>query len=75
MQNKAAKNKGLWELHQQKFTHIELKFAQLWIDRYPDIDLVTQYPVGRFRVDFCHLGAKVIVECQGQLPTLTFGTV
>ena len=49
----------------QRLTRLELEFAQLWDERHPDIDLITQYPFGRYRADFCHPQAKVIVECQG----------
>jgi very-short-patch-repair endonuclease len=46
-------------------TSLELEFAQLWDERYPSIDLVTQYPVRRYKIDFCHPQAKVAIECQG----------
>ncbi len=49
----------------QKFTRLELEFAQLWEERHPNIGLVTQYPVQRYRIDFCHPQAKVAIECQG----------
>ncbi len=49
----------------QKLSPLELEFAQLWEDRHPTIDLVTQYPVRRYRLDFCHPQAKVAIECQG----------
>ena len=49
----------------QGFTHLELEFAQLWEDRHPAIDLVFQYPFGRYKADFCHPQAKVVIECQG----------
>lgn len=49
----------------QKFSPLELEFAQLWEERYPEIDLIAQYPIGRRRLDFCHPLAKVAIECQG----------
>ncbi len=49
----------------QKFTELELQFAQLWESLYPDIDLIAQYPFGRHRADFCNPEAKVVIECQG----------
>lgn len=49
----------------QKMSTLELEFAQLWEERHPNIDLITQYPFGRYRLDFCHLQSKVAIECQG----------
>lgn len=49
----------------QKLTTLELEFAQMWEERHPEIELVTQFPVKRFRIDFCHPQAKVAIECQG----------
>jgi very-short-patch-repair endonuclease len=46
-------------------TKLELEFAALWEHLYPDIDLISQYPIKRYRIDFCHPVAKIAVECQG----------
>ncbi len=51
----------------QKLSPLELEFAQLWEDRHPTINLVAQYPFGRYRADFCHPQAKVV----NKLPALT----
>jgi very-short-patch-repair endonuclease len=49
----------------QAFSPLELEFAQLWEERHPGLDLVAQYPVRCYRIDFCHPQAKVAIECQG----------
>lgn len=49
----------------QKFSRLELEFAQLWEELHPSIDLVAQYPISKYRADFCHPVAKVVIECQG----------
>ena len=46
-------------------TRLELEFMSQWEYLYPDIDLIAQYPFGRYRIDFCHTTAKVAIECQG----------
>lgn len=49
----------------RKFTPLELEFALLWEEQHFDIELVAQYPIGRYRIDFCHPQARVAIECQG----------
>lgn len=47
---------------------LEDLFAQLWVEKYPNIDLVSQYkliPNRRFLADFVHLESKVAIEIQG----------
>jgi hypothetical protein len=49
-------------------SHLEQQFADLWVSRYPDIDLHSEYrfsPPRRYRWDFCHLESKVAIEIQG----------
>lgn len=48
-----------------QLTKLEEDFAALWECKYPNIDLIAQYPIKRYRIDFCHPQAKVIIECQG----------
>jgi len=48
-----------------KLNKLEEEFVQLWEDLYPDIILNAQYPIGRYRVDFYHQQARVIIEIQG----------
>ncbi len=48
-----------------KLSTLELEFAQMWEERHPNIDLVAQYRIKRYRIDFCHPQAKVAIECQG----------
>lgn len=48
-----------------KLTKLEEEFAILWEYLYPNIDLIAQYPIKRYRIDFCHPQSKVIIECQG----------
>ena len=47
---------------------LEDLFAQLWVEKYPNVDLISQFktiPKRRFRVDFAHLRSKVAIEIQG----------
>ncbi len=49
-------------------SHLEQRFADLWVDRYPSIDLHSEYrfiPPRRYRWDFCHLESRVAIEIQG----------
>lgn len=46
----------------------ELEFAQLWVAKFPRIDLVTQLkpvPGRRFALDFAHLPSKTGIEING----------
>lgn len=47
---------------------LEQKFADLWLELYPHIDLHQEYrfhPVRLFRFDFAHLQTKTGIELQG----------
>jgi hypothetical protein len=49
-------------------SELELRFAQLWIALYPDIDLHTQYqfhPDRFFTFDFCHIPTRTAIEVNG----------
>jgi hypothetical protein len=49
-------------------SHLEERFADLWLSLYPDIDLHSEYrfsPPRRYRWDFCHPESKVAIEIQG----------
>lgn len=49
-------------------SHLEQRFAALWLSLYPTIDLHSEYrfsPPRRYRWDFCHLSSKVAIEIQG----------
>lgn len=49
-------------------SHLEARFADLWVALYPNIDLVSQYrfaPPRRFRADFCAVDERIIIEVQG----------
>ncbi len=49
-------------------SHLEQKFADLWLSLYPAIDLHSEYrfsPPRRYRWDFCHPSSKVAIEIQG----------
>lgn len=49
-------------------SELELRFAQLWIALYPDIDLHTQYqfhPDRFFTFDFVNLPSRVAIELNG----------
>lgn len=49
-------------------SQLELDFAQLWVDTFPEIDLYTEHqfdPSRKFRFDFCSKVAKVAIELQG----------
>jgi very-short-patch-repair endonuclease len=51
-------------------SHLEQRFADLWVDRYPSIDLHSEYrfsPPRRYRWDFCHLESRVAIEINGQI--------
>lgn len=45
-----------------------MNFDTLWINLYPDIDLIEEYrfnPTRRFRADYAHPASKVLIEIQG----------
>lgn len=47
---------------------LELQFAQVWVDAFPDADLYTEYRFSetrKFRFDFCNPDAMVAIELQG----------
>ena len=49
-------------------SYLEEIFNNLWIEKYPQIELKRQYkhiPKRRFRADFAHLPSKTIIEIQG----------
>ena len=49
-------------------SNLELEFASLWVEYFPDIDLHSEYPFAkprRFRFDFAHLPSKIAIEIQG----------
>jgi hypothetical protein len=49
-------------------SHLEAKFAELWTELYPEIDLHSEFrfcPPRRFRLDFAHLPTKIAIECNG----------
>ena len=49
-------------------SELELEFASLWVEYYPDIDLYSEYRFAsprRFRFDFAHLSSKTAIELQG----------
>lgn len=49
-------------------SHLEFEFGQLWVARFPEIDLHSEYsfcPGRRFRFDFAELQTKVAIEIQG----------
>ena len=49
-------------------SHLEHQFTQLWLYYFPEIDLYSEYKFSKkrkFRADFAHPQAKVIIEIQG----------
>lgn len=51
-----------------KSSHLEIQFAQLWVEMHPEIDLHSEYrfsPPRRYRWDFCHPESKIAIEIQG----------
>ena len=47
---------------------LEDLFAQLWVEKYPNINLISQYkliPNRQFLADFAYLESKVAIEIQG----------
>ena len=49
-------------------SHLEHQFAQLWLYYFPEVDLYSEYKFSKkrkFRADFAHPQAKVIIEIQG----------
>lgn len=51
----------------EKGSPIETLFNDAWRKAYPDIALVRQYPIGRFRVDFAHETSMTAIELDGHL--------
>lgn len=50
----------------------EVRFAELWAELYPEVDLHTQHLFAlprRFSFDFCHFPSKVAIEIQGGIHT------
>lgn len=51
-------------------SQLELNFEYLWLELYPDIDLVNEFmpvPKRRFRADYAHINSKVLIEIQGAI--------
>ena len=48
-------------------TFAEQEFHKRWRELHPDIELIPQYRIGTFRVDFCHESTKTIVEVNGSI--------
>lgn len=49
-------------------SYLEIKFAQLWVELFPDTDLHSEFkfhPERRFRLDFAHIESKTGIECNG----------
>lgn len=47
---------------------LEFRFAHLWAELYPEIDLHHQHPIceeRRYRFDFAHVSSKTAIEIQG----------
>jgi len=49
-------------------SELEIAFEALWLELYPDIDLVSEFkpiPKRRFRADYAHINSKVLIEING----------
>src|SRR5258707_1558050 len=51
-------------------TFAEQTFHERWRELHPDIELIPQFRIGTFRVDFCHEQTKVVVELNGGIHRL-----
>ncbi|HEY9701236.1 MAG TPA: hypothetical protein V6C58_02265 [Allocoleopsis sp.] len=49
----------------------EQKFIKLWLLLFPDISLVNQYPIEKYKADFYHIPTRTVIETHGGvwLPT------
>ncbi len=45
---------------------IEDRFHEAFQNAYPSIQLLPQYRIGKFRVDFAHLDTMIVIEIDGQ---------
>jgi very-short-patch-repair endonuclease len=51
-------------------TFAEQFFHKRWRELYPDIELIPQFRIPPFRVDFCHMQTKTVVELNGSIHSL-----
>ncbi len=69
-QRREAQQKVRQEIQVQKTlipseSPIEKAFYEVWCATYPSVKLERQYKIGKFRVDFCHVETKVVIELDG----------
>ena len=48
-----------------KCSSAERKFADKWLELYPDMSLYFQYNIDRYRADFYHHPSKTVIEVHG----------
>ena len=48
-----------------KCSSAERKFADKWLQLYPDVSLYHQYNIDRYRADFYHHPSKTVIEIHG----------
>lgn len=49
-------------------SHLEIAFAQLWVELFPSVDLHTEFkfhPKRRYRIDFAHIESRTGIEVNG----------
>lgn len=51
-------------------TFAEQYFHERWKQTYPEIELIPQYHIGPYRVDFCHMHSKTVIELNGSIHRL-----
>jgi very-short-patch-repair endonuclease len=51
-------------------TFAEQFFHERWRELYPDIELIPQFRIPPFRVDFCHAQTKTVIELNGSIHSL-----
>jgi very-short-patch-repair endonuclease len=44
---------------------IEDAFYEAWCEKYPSVELIRQYRILKYRVDFAHLDTKLVIELDG----------
>lgn len=49
----------------QDCSSTERKFIKLWIKLFPDISLINQYPIDKYKADFYHVETRTVIETHG----------
>lgn len=48
----------------------EQKFIKMWVLLYPNISLISQFPIDKYKADFFHISSRTVIETHGGIWTV-----